>query len=51
MKTKTHLKAGRLAANHNETQARAVKVRSLRVRTGVKAGRLAANHNETILRA
>ena len=43
MRTKTKVRAGRLAANHNETVAR-----GLRVTTKVKAGKLSANHNESI---
>jgi len=35
MKTKTNLKAGRLAVNHNQTLLRAPGVK---VKTGVKAG-------------
>jgi hypothetical protein len=37
MKVKTKVRAGRLAANHNQT--------GVRVKTRVRAGRLAANHN------
>ena len=48
MKTKTNLKAGRLAVNHNHT---IVLAKGIRVKTGVKAGRLAVNHNQTLLRA
>jgi hypothetical protein len=47
MKVKTSVKGGRLAANHNETLARAT---GLKVRTNVKAGRLSANHNGTLVR-
>ncbi len=42
MTIKTNLKAGRLAANHNQS--------ALRVKTGVKAEKLAANHNQSVLR-
>ena len=48
MKTKTNLKAGRLAVNHNQT---IVRTKGIRVKTGVKAGRLCGNHNQTLLRA
>ena len=41
MKTKTKVKAGKLAANHNENVSR-----GLRTKTKVKAGKLGANHNE-----
>ena len=40
MKTKTRVRAGRLAANHNTTV--------MKVKTKVKAGRLASNHNCTV---
>ena len=39
MKTKTNVKAGALAANHNQAV--------LAVKTRLKAGALAANHNQT----
>jgi hypothetical protein len=39
MTVKTQLKAGRLAANHNE---------ALQVRSALKAGRLSANHSEAL---
>jgi hypothetical protein len=39
MKTKTNVKAGALAANHNEA--------GLPVKTRIKAGALAANHNQS----
>ncbi len=48
MKTKTNLKAGRIAANHNQTLLRAAGVK---VKTSMKAGRIAANHNQSLLRA
>jgi len=48
MKVNTSIKAGKIAGNHNETQARkAAKAMGLRVKTSVKAGKLAGNHNET----
>ena len=39
MTIKTQLKAGKLAANHNEV---------LQVRSAIKAGKLATNHNEKL---
>jgi len=39
MTIRTQLKAGRLAANHND---------ALRVRSTLKAGKLTANHNHTL---
>jgi hypothetical protein len=39
MKLRTNVKAGRLAANHNQ---------GLRVRSSMKAGRLAANHSQLL---
>ncbi|HEY3216504.1 MAG TPA: hypothetical protein VGK93_08425 [Candidatus Eisenbacteria bacterium] len=40
MKTQTHLKAGRLSSNHNETLVReGRRTRGLKVKTGVKAGK------------
>jgi hypothetical protein len=51
MKTKTHVRAGSVALNHNETLVRdAPKAIALRVKTKVKAGLSAANHNETLVR-
>lgn len=50
MKVKTHLKAGGLAMNHNETLVRAPRpTQSLKVKTHVKAGGIALNHNETLV--
>jgi hypothetical protein len=50
MKTKTHVKAGALTSNHNETLVRdAPKGKGLRVKTKVKAGALTTNHNETLV--
>lgn len=37
---RTNLKAGKLAANHNQTKG-------LVVRTSLKAGKLSANHNQS----
>ena len=51
MKTKTNVKAGTLAANHNETLVRDVpQARGLKVKTNVKAGASSFNHNETLVR-
>jgi hypothetical protein len=51
MRVKSGVKAGSLAANHNETLMRELpKVRGMRVKSGVKAGGLAMNHNETLVR-
>ena len=41
MKVKTHVKGGRLAANHSQTTT------GLKVRTQIRGGRLAANHSQT----
>jgi hypothetical protein len=43
MRAKTKVKAGKLAANHNENLAR-----GLKTKTKVKAGMLASNHNENL---
>jgi hypothetical protein len=48
MKVKTNIKAGRLAANHNETLTQD-SAQGLKVKTSLKAGRLASNHNETMV--
>jgi hypothetical protein len=40
MKVKTRVRAGRLAANHNQT-------RGIKVKSRVRAGKLAANHNQS----
>jgi hypothetical protein len=45
MKTKTHIKAGKLSANHNEKV-----VCGVRVKSNIKAGRIALNHSETLVR-
>jgi hypothetical protein len=48
MKTKTNVKAGALAPNHNEIQVSdSRKAAGLRVKTQIKAGALSPNHNET----
>jgi hypothetical protein len=44
MRIMTNVKAGAIAANHNQT------IRSLKVKSGVKAGRLALNHNQAVTR-
>lgn len=44
MKIKTSVRAGKLAANHNQTTT------GLKVRSQVKAGKLSANHNQTVAR-
>jgi hypothetical protein len=44
MKVKSKVKAGALAANHNQT------VKGLRVKSKVKAGALTNNHNQTVTR-
>jgi len=49
MTIRTNVKAGRLAANHNQTVVREA-AKGLKVRTNVKAGKLAANHNQTLVR-
>ena len=41
MTIRTQLKAGRLAANHNEV---------LHVRSTLRAGKLSANHNDSLRR-
>jgi hypothetical protein len=52
MKTKTHVKAGGVPLNHNETLVRDQgKTPSLKVKTHVKAGGVPLNHNETLVRA
>jgi hypothetical protein len=51
MKTKTHLKAGGISVNHNETLVRdAVQGPGLQVKTRVRAGGISVNHNETLVR-
>ena len=44
MKIRSNVKAGKLAANHNQS------VKGLRIRAGLKAGKLAVNHNQAIAR-
>ena len=52
LRVKTHVKAGRLTANHNETLVQALRpAGSLQVKTHVKAGSLTTNHNETLVHA
>jgi hypothetical protein len=52
LQVKTHLKAGGLVANHNETLVRAPRpAAGLRVKTHVKAGGMPLNHNETLVRS
>jgi hypothetical protein len=47
MKTKTRVRAGGVAVNHNETLVRDVpKAKGLRVKTKLKAGGVMLNHNE-----
>ena len=50
MKTKTHVRAGGINLNHNETLVRdASKAKGLKVKTRVRAGGLTLNHNETLV--
>jgi hypothetical protein len=51
MKVKTHVKAGGLNLNHNETQVQdKSQATGLKVKTHVKAGGLSLrNHNETLV--
>ena len=61
MKVKTHLKAGGLSFNHNQTLVRdrnqgrksrkraQAKLPGLRVKTHLKAGGIAWNHNQTLV--
>ena len=57
MKTKTNIKSGRIALNHNQTLKVKTSVRaggirmqnhnqSLKVKTSVRAGKIATNHNQ-----
>ena len=46
MNVKTHVKAGKIALNHNATVTSGVAVK-----TGVKAGKISMNHNGTLLAA
>jgi hypothetical protein len=51
MKTKTHVRAGGINLNHNETLVRDIaKGKGLKVKTRVRAGLLSSNHNETLVR-
>src|SRR5438034_11514571 len=50
MKVKTHLKAGALMPNHNETLVRD-RAKGLKVKTHLKAGTLTPNNNNTLVRA
>ena len=50
MKTKTHVRAGLMSFNHNETSVRdPTKGNGLKVKTRVKAGVLTYNHNEMLV--
>ncbi len=50
MKTKTHVRAGALTTNHNETLVRdSAKGRGLKVKTRLRAGLAGTNHNETLV--
>ena len=52
MKTTTHIKAGALTSNHNQTLVQVPQpTPSLTVKTRVKAGGLTQNHNQTLVRA
>ena len=48
MRIETNIKAGKLAANHNQTMTGEGK--GLRVKSKVRAGKLALNHNHKIMR-
>ena len=51
MKIKTHIKAGALTTNHNQTLVRPQPQSFLKVKTSVRAGGAAfPNHNQTLLR-
>jgi hypothetical protein len=51
MKTKTHVRAGALSLNHNETLVRDIpKGVGLKVKTRVTAGILTTNRNESLVR-
>jgi hypothetical protein len=52
LKVKTHLKAGGVTLNHNETLVRTLHpAAGLKVKTRIKAGGLSNNHNETLVQA
>ncbi len=51
MQVKTHVKAGGITANHNQTLVRDRAPRQpLKVKTHVKAGGIHGNHNQTLVR-
>jgi hypothetical protein len=50
MKTKTNIKAGNVAYNHNETLVRRAVKQGMKVKTQIKSGCHGANHNETLVR-
>ena len=53
MKVKTHVKAGGMQFNHNQTLLRdrgPAPRQGLKVKTHVKAGGLQFNHNQTLVR-
>jgi hypothetical protein len=52
MKTKTHIRAGGIHLNHNETLVHnPARAKGLKVKTRVRAGALSSsNHNETLVR-
>jgi hypothetical protein len=50
MKTKTHVRAGGIALNHNETLVRdTCQAKGLKVKTRIRAGGIMLNHNESLL--
>src|SRR5262245_28470462 len=51
MRTKTNIKAGRLAMNHNGTVVRGARTgrMNMKLKTNLKAGGLQRNHNETVV--
>ena len=51
LKVKTHIKAGKLGFNHNQTLVRPTARPSLKVKTSLKAGLSGTNHNQTLVRA
>ena len=48
MKTKTHIKAGSLTANHNETLVTKTS-RSLKIKSGIKAGLASSSSSDARL--